>query len=214
LQLTIGRFGWFHRYEDYALIFLALLCAAVVTHNPRIKFPYLAVALILCAWTYIVATLKTPFSSRAVYLQQYQMKRFVTEFHQGSYAVNDIGLMSFQRTPGVYVLDVFGLASPEAAAQREKSAAWLAGIVQAHNIDFAILYPQLFHIPPAWTPVATMCVQALGKANLAHPCVVFYSTNPAEDATLRQDLVRFSTTLPKHETFAFLDPTSTPATAP
>jgi hypothetical protein len=195
LQLLIGRFGWFYRYEVYAVIFLTLLCLYVVAQRPRFMFGYFALGLVLCCSSYIKATADTPTAAEEVYNQQYQMHRFVTQFYSGDYAVNDLGLVSFERRPGAYVLDVYGLASLEAARNLQKSPQWLAGIVARHRVPLAIVYPEWFHIPAAWVPLARMCL-AYNPILLAHPCVVFYSTSPAQEETIRGDLERFASTLP------------------
>ena len=141
-------------------------------------------------------------SSKEIYRQQYQMHRFVTEFYHGDYAVNDLGLVSFQRRPGVYVLDVYGLASVEASRQNRKSAAWLESIVKRHNINLAMLYPEWFHIPADWTPVAKMCVPDT-PITINEPCMVFYSAALEATPGIREDLLRFSKTLPPDVTFYF-----------
>jgi hypothetical protein len=195
LQLTLGQFGWFHRYEVYALIFLLMVCLSVVAEYRSIRFAYVALALLLCASFYVISTVRTPEASNQIYLQQYQMRRFVADFYKESYAVNDVGLVSFQRAPGAYVLDVFGLASVEAGSQQNKTAEWLASIVERHGVDLAILYPDWFHIPPSWKPVGQMC-EADGR-HLGGSCVVFYSTSPRKEAVIRSELTAFSGTLPK-----------------
>ena len=50
-----------------------------------------------------------------VYEQQFQMHRFLANFPGRIVAVNDLGLVSYDRPPGLYVLDLWGLASPEAS---------------------------------------------------------------------------------------------------
>jgi hypothetical protein len=196
LQLTIGRFGWFHRYEVYALIFLLMISLSVIVEYPRLRFIYIGLGLLLCASFYIAGTIVTPGSSHAIYLQQYQMHRFVREYYEGDYAVNDLGLTSFQRRSGVYVLDVYGLASAEAARQHIKTAPWLQSIVERHDIDLAILYPEWFEIPESWKPVGKMCAETHEHNHLAEKCVVFYSTNSRSDQIIDSDLTQFAKTLP------------------
>lgn len=202
LQLTIGRFEWFYRYEVYALIFLMLICLRVLSERPRFLFGYYVLGLLFCATPFIRATEMTVAASAEIYDQQYQMHRFVTAFYHGDYAVNDLGLVSFQRTPGVYVLDVYGLASEEASRQTSKTAAWLEQIVKRHGIGLAMLAPDWFHIPAAWTPVAKMCVPN-ERINIAEQCIVFYSTTPETEGVIRADLTRFAVTLPRDVVFYF-----------
>jgi hypothetical protein len=196
LQLTIGNFGWLHRYEVYALTFLAIVVCGTIASLHRLRCILLLPVLALTASFYIIATIDTPTAVDAVYAQQYQMRRFTTQFYSGSYAANDIGLLSFQRRPGAYMLDVYGLASLEAAQQSVRTAPWLAGIVQRHDIDLAILYPQWFEIPSTWKPIGKMCDRHRGHLLLGNACVIFYSTNPRSDAIIRDNLTRFAATLP------------------
>ncbi|WP_263383199.1 hypothetical protein [Granulicella arctica] len=202
LQLAIGRFQWFFRYEVYALIFLLLICVRVLSDRPKFMFGYFALGLVFCASPFIRATELTVSASEEIYRQQFQMHRFVTEFYHGDYAVNDLGLVSYQRTPGTYVLDVFGLASVEASRQNPKTQEWLSGITKRHAISLAMLYPEWFQIPESWTPVAKMCVPST-PININEPCMVFYSTDPAATARIRADLARFEPTLPDDVTFYF-----------
>ncbi len=195
LQLLIGRFGWFYRYEVYAIIFLTLLCLRVLAERPRYLFGFFSLGLVFCASSYIKATADTSTAALEVYEQQYQMHRFVTQFYTGDYAVNDLGWTSFERRPGAYVLDVYGLASVEASTHAEKSADWLSGIVRRYDVPLAILYPAWFHIPPGWHAIAQMCLPKAPTV-VAYQCVVFYSTSPEREEEIRSDLERFSVTLP------------------
>lgn len=205
LQLLIGRFGWFHRYEVYAVIFLSLLLLRVLAERPPFLFGFYVLGLLSCASPYIAATLQTASAAGEVYAQQYQMHRFVSGFYQGDYAVNDLGMVSFNRAKGAYVLDVFGLASLEASKQTTKSAPWLQGIVQRHNIGLAILYPEWFHIPDSWSAIAGLCVDDRETLVLGEPCAVFYSTQPQSRPLLEQDLKRFAATMPGG-TYLYLAP--------
>lgn len=195
LHLLIGRFGWFGRYEVYAVIFLTLLCLHILRERPQFLFGYFVLGLGFCAWPYLQTTEQTPNSAAEIYHQQYQMHRFVTQFYKGDYAVNDLGLVSFQRRPGAYVLDVYGLASPEASRQGVKTAAWLQGITARHGVKLAILYPDWFQIPSSWTPVGKMC-DLKPVIVSPFPCVLFYATAPDAVPEIRSDLKRFTPTLP------------------
>jgi hypothetical protein len=200
LQLVVGRFGWFYRYEVYALIFLTLICMRVLAEQPRFLFGYFSLGLVFCASSYIKAGADTSSAAREVYDQQYQMHRFVTEYYAGNYAVNDLGWTSFQRRPGSYVLDVYGLGSAEALSHPDRSAPWLEGIVKRYDVPLAVLYPEWFHIPASWQAQATMCLPGPSQV-IGFRCVVFYSTTPAWRDEIRADLQRFSSTLPSEVVF-------------
>jgi hypothetical protein len=203
LQLAVGTFGWFYRYQVYALIFLVLLLMRVLAEKPRFIFGYFAMGLLFCASPFIVATETTPAAATEVYRQQNQMHRFVTEFYSGSYAVNDLGWPSFRRRPGTYVLDVYGLASLEAAEHPVKTAAWLEDVVKRHNVDLAMLYPEWFRIPLSWIPVAKLCLVEENPIAVGKSCIVFYSTSREAEPAIREDLKRFAATLPSGESFYF-----------
>ncbi len=203
-HLLIGRFGWFGRYEVYAVIFSTMLCMYVLSEGQRFLFGYFVLGLTLCAAPYIETTQSTINASLDIYRSQYQMHRFVTEFYKGDYAVNDLGMVSFQRRPGAYVLDVYGLASPEAARQSIKSAAWLHGIVERHGIKLAMLFPDWFTIPDDWKAMAQMCEPGRPVV-MTEQCMVFYSTTPSAEAQIRSELQEFAKTLPSDVIF-HLDP--------
>jgi hypothetical protein len=196
LQLTLGRFGWFHRYEVYALIFLLCVGLSVADENRRIRFAYLIPCLLFCAFFYIAAIVVTPSSSDGIYLQQYQMRRYLVDYFNGDYAVNDLGLVSFQRRPGTYVLDLQGLASTVPVEKSARTAAWLEGLLRQHGVDLAIVFPQWFDVPKSWTPIGRLCIHSHEYVHNSEKCVVFYSANHRSDASIRTSLARFSCTLP------------------
>ena len=102
----------------------------------------------------------------------------------------------FQRTHPQYILDVAGLGSFEAAQHPFKEASWMSESVQEHHIQLAALYPQLYHIPASWTPLAQMCEDRPPAATVLKDCVVFFSTAPEYTAAIRSDLDRFASMLP------------------
>lgn len=198
LQLLVGPFGWFHRYEIYATIFLLSIWVGVVAERPRQMLGSFWMALVLCASMSIYNTAHTPGAAKEIYAQHYQVHRFLKDFYRGDYAVGDLGLASYQRAPGTYVLDVFGLGSVEAARQTNKSAAWLHDIVERHGIRLAVLNPHWFSIPLSWTPLAKMCLPHQPLV-AAEQCVVFYSTvdmSASEATALHAELQQFAQGLP------------------
>ena len=208
LQVAIGRFNWFHRYEVYALIFLALVIISWMVRTTKLSYRWYAVGLACFSLTYMYATLVTVTAATKIYRQQYQMHRFVTEYYSGNYAVNDLGLASFERRPGTYVLDLVGLGSLESARREDKSSAWLKGIAEEHGVDLAMIYPSWFEkLPDSWTPLATMCEEPTGgiagHLSRARPCMVYYSTTPARNDEIRRELQAFASTLPNKVTMRF-----------
>jgi hypothetical protein len=197
LQLAVGRVNWFHRYEVYALAFTALLASTAVMRSTRVP-PLLTLAgLLALGIPYWQALRDTPAAAGNIYQQQYQMHRFVAEFHPAAVAVNDVGWVSYSRPPGVYVLDLWGLASPEAARQKVKDAGWLENVTAEHGAGLAILYPEWFPegAPDEWDALARMCI-AGPRISVGRRCVVFYSTNVGDKALLQRQIAAFARTLP------------------
>jgi hypothetical protein len=196
LHLAVGQFGWFHRYEVYALLFLTLILVRLVNSSAPTQYGVVALALFYLASPYISATGETAPAAHELYLQQYQMHRFITDFYHGDVAVTDLGMVSDGRPAGMYVLDLEGLASPEVARTRNKSADWLEEIVRRHGVRLAIVYADSYNIPASWAPLANMCetkpTQIVGET-----CVMFYSTSADSAASIREDLRRFAPTLPR-----------------
>jgi hypothetical protein len=205
LQLLIGPFGWFHRYEVYGVIFSVLILIRLLAGQPLFRFPYMVMGLICVAIPYINAVAHTAAASAETYHQQYQMHRFEDDFYRGNIAVNDLGLVSYGRPPNAYVLDLVGLASPEAAAQTVKTAPWLDAITRRHHVGLAILYPDWFTTPATWTPLARMCRPGPDVQIMGQRCVVFYSTSIGPRQQLHDELQRFAPTLPPGVEFT-LDP--------
>lgn len=208
IQLLIGRFGWFHRYEVYAFIFIALVLVRIATEHSRMKLACLTVILLFCAGTYIHGTLVTPEASSDIYQQQYQMHRFMADFYRRDVALNDLGLVSYQRPPGVYVLDLYGLASPEASRQTDKTPEWMEEITQRHRVPLAMVYSGWFNIPSTWVPLARMC-QGTPKQRVGERCVDFYSTSAATEEQTRIAVTKFAPTVPQTVAFT-LHPSTHP----
>jgi hypothetical protein len=197
LQLAVGRVNWFHRYEVYALIFTVLLAATALQQVMRLRCVYVVAGLLAIGAPYAFATWLTPRAAANIYQQQYQMHRFVADFYRGTVAVNDLGWVSYRRPAGVYVLDLWGLASPEASRQSEKDADWLDAITRAHGAGLAMIYPDWYEegAPDDWDPLATMCITAR-HTSVARPCVVFYSTEVGDKPLLTAEIAAFARTLP------------------
>ena len=197
LQLILGPFNWFYRYEVYAIVFTALVAATALAESTRVPRIAVAAGLLALGAPYAVALYDTPTAAANVYQQQYQMHRFLAGFHGSVVAVNDLGLVSYDRPPGLYVLDLWGLASPEASRQTYKDGDWLDAITRAHAARLAILYPDWYPegAPDDWDPLGTMCITGR-RASIARKCVVFYSTGLGDQPALQAQLASFALTLP------------------
>jgi hypothetical protein len=197
LQLAIGRFNWFHRYEVYAVAFTVLVASTALIESMRLWRSVLLAGLLAVAYPYAQALWQTPAAASNVYQQQYQMHRFVADFYGKPVAVNDLGWVSYRRPAGVRVLDLWGLASPEASRQTHKDADWLDTMTSTHGTGLAIIYPDWYEegAPEDWSALATMCITA-PRTSVARPCVVFYSTAVGDQVALAAELAAFARTLP------------------
>ena len=196
MHMLVGRFDWFHRYEVYIVFFSALVVLHVVHERPRMLLGWYAIGLLGCSSMYLAAIHDTVGSSRGVYLQQFQTHRFTTEFYTGNVAVDDLGLVSYGRRDGQWVVDLFGLGSVEAARQTQKSTEWLDSITRRHNVGLAAIYEESSPpVPATWTRLGQLCLvdkpSVLGGA-----CVSYFATSAAAVPEMRSAFARFVSTLP------------------
>lgn len=209
LHLGFGRSYWFHRYEVYALIFTTLVVSSALAEwmaETKLIWPWrsaLLAGLVALGAPYAMALWQTPAAASNVYQQQYQMHRFVAEFYRNTVAVNDLGWVSYRRPTGLYVLDLWGLASPEASRQTHKSDAWLDGIVREHGAQLAMIYPDWYDegSPDDWELLGVMCITS-PRTSISQPCVSFYSTQMGDPVALKALLRDFTRTLPVSVTLA------------
>ena len=196
LHLLIGTFNWFHRYEVY-VVFLGMIVLLYVLHErSRMLFGWFALGLLACTTIYIQAFFATPLSAQDVYLQQFQTHRFFSDYFTANVAVNDLGIVAYEKHPNQYVLDLAGLGSAEAAREQNKSAAWLDGITREHQVGAVALYPEWFRtLPENWVELGTLCL-ARPPIAVAHECVHYYATGVTPVADLQLLFVEFAHTVP------------------
>ncbi len=206
-HLVAGAFGWLGRYEIYVLTLG--LAAVLVLYADKISqwltgaLPAFAAGTLF--WLvvqacYVQTTLVTPRAAREVYLQQFQMHRFATEFWHKPVAVNDLGWVAYGNPN--YVLDLFGLGSEAARiarAQGGANTAWIEQLVEQHHVGLAMIYASWYPARPAdWVELATLTLEGDGQpAAAADRTVTFFATTPAARAELENDLRRFAPTLPR-----------------
>jgi hypothetical protein len=198
VHLLVGPFGWFHRYEIYIVLFCALLVLAMLAERPRMLLGIYAALLLACGYPALATTAQIVPAVQDVYLQQYQMHRFMTGFATGNVAVNDLGLVSYHRRPGQTVLDLVGLGSVEVARTPNKNAAWLDAVTREHDVRVVMIYrwPWLFpQVPAGWTPLGTLCTRGL-VVSVGDPCVHYYTTGGADTERLQSAFKAFTATLP------------------
>jgi hypothetical protein len=196
--------GQFHRYDVYIRFFGLLILFAALSVEFRFQPKFALLFSFVCAAWYFPVTFKLPFASQEIYREQYQMHRFSSEYYKGNVAVNDLGWVSYDAAPGVYVLDLVGLASFETLHQQHKDAAWLDEISQRHDVGLVMIYPHWFtDIPSSWKQVAILSEEPshVGRFRIYPGIggneVSFYATPRADVATLQRQLSAFQKTLPE-----------------
>ncbi len=133
-----------------------------------------AMLLVFIAHPYLMAILLTPIASNNIYEQQYQMQRFIQDFHHEPIAVNDLGLAAYGNSN--YVLDLWGLGKLEAfyARAHRKPEEWMNQLAKPHHVQSAIIYDTWFPtVPQNWIRVATLHLSKL-RLTPAESEVSFY----------------------------------------
>lgn len=195
-HLLLGQFGWFERYELYAMTFVLGLMMIVVLrdetlHTMRLlllaSFGFLGVA--YGQWFLLNGTN----GPNAIYSQHGNMSRFVKEVYQKPVAVNDLGYVVWNNPN--QVLDLWGLASYEALKIRldDPYPGWAADLVDAAGVELAIIYDRWIDegIGADWIKVGTLTFTG-GRAFLGGYEVSFYATKPAVADDIRRQLTNFA----------------------
>jgi hypothetical protein len=218
-----GGYGWFERYDVYALaVGLAGLFyiyrpwwrwilgrMARPAGHPAGRFAgsvtFLAAVLCFAGAIAIVFTqnkahwrisLISHAAAYNIYEQQGQMSRFVREFYRGPVVVNDLGYVAW-RNP-YYVLDLMGLGSEEVRRMRNDGippARMLTELGARHEVGLAMAYAAA--VPPGidWVPMAYL---RLGTPRItpASNTVVFLRTRQGSTEKIDRALREFETILP------------------
>ncbi len=228
VQVVLGPVGWFYRYEIYCLAFTLPIALVGVAHRSLLEqeqlrqqqvkgiaFSYsrlFALAgLLVLACFYLRPVLHVAAASRGIYEQQYQLGRLTQQFYTGPVAINDLGLVSYGRDPGNYVLDLYNLGSYEAFRVNgvDRDAAWLDSITHEHGIGLVAIYPEFFAgtLPNDWTTLGQLCSEhAHADFGPANPCVTLFRTPQGSPTDLLEELQRFRAALPDGTTLILTKP--------
>ena len=212
-HLLAGKFGWFSRYEIYALLSCAAIACSVhaacctkwVRQAGTRQWLGLAFVSVALMWPYVRRLADVPDAAQNISDQQFQMHRFATQFHRGAIAVNDLGQVSFHNA--AYVLDLWGLGSSQALAARAQGAdpAWMDQLASAHEVRVAMIYAQDFpRLPSAWVPVGKLALHR-PRVAVKYLDVAIFSTRAKYAGDLRRELTAFSKSLPAADTIEFDD---------
>jgi hypothetical protein len=206
-HFVAGRYGWFHRYEVYAVAIM--VCSGVYLMRSTFlnsgNLNLLQQKAVLAAFAFIIfpylgAAGLTPLASRAIYDQQFQMHRFATEFFPRTVAVNDLGWVSYENE--AFVLDLWGLGSEKMRKLRVSgllNAETVAKMANDANADYAMIYDAWFPdaIPGSWCLMAILQTDKIASASAQ---VSFYAIKLSARADLNDALNRFAPTLPVRDT--------------
>ena len=214
-HVLFGRFGWFARYEIYAMVGAALMLVYLARQRVRVALETRAgtrrltalglAAMVLAGSSYIYATLQAPIGSNNMFEQQYQMHRFLTEVYRKPAAVNDLGWTSFRNE--AYIFDLWGLGSEESRrTAMNDDLEVMDRLVQQRGIALAIIYPDWFTaMPDTWVPLAEMSITR-ARVSAGRATVRFYATRPDAAGRIRADLRTFAGTLPPRLRLDFIPP--------
>jgi hypothetical protein len=202
-HVLFGAFGWFSRYEIYAvgiclLVALLLWQAALAAWLPKARLWQVVVASMAVAYVgkiYLLTTLYTPEAARGIYEQQYQMRRFVVDFYGRPVGVNDLGWVSFGNPN--YVLDLIGLGSEAVrhARMSHEPPGWADRLLRQHGIGFVMMYEeQAATISAGWRRLAVLHTADPTITTYARD-VAFYATTPAAIPGIEGSLAKFAPTL-------------------
>lgn len=215
-HLCLARIGVLFRYEIYltGAAIVCLGCAAPALARARNPFAVFGVwALVLASGALltvrsIASGTLLPSCSRNIYLQQWQMARFLARnFPHATVAANDIGAIDYFNDLHCY--DLVGLANADIFRARRAgryTTQFLAQDTAAAHVPIAILYDSWFADPPpgtsggpalpsSWIRVARWTIPD-NHAILGENTVSFYAVDPDYAGSLRAALARFDPTLP------------------
>ncbi len=214
-HLAAGQIGWWDRYEVYMVVTSILLVIYLArgffqrlfwsgwNRSGWLRYLWPPVNILLLGWLAWIAGqpyfgnfAQTALASANIYQQQYQMHRFAVDYLNAPVAVNDLGWVSY-RNPN-YVLDLWGLASPEALANRNAHAApgWMDRMVYQKNARLIMIYDTWFPSHPrVWVRVARL---HLGWKQIVAggDTVTFYVPDAQSAGPVRALLEQFKPTLP------------------
>jgi hypothetical protein len=145
LYLTLGKHGWFGRYEVFFVMFASVLLLTIARQKLKpAKFTVAIVVLLmpLAFLSLVSSTLLTPLASSNIYNQQYLVSQFVKGLNE-PIAVNDLGLISLnsERT----VVDLVGLGNLDAmTARKNNEASYVDRLMSKNDARFAIIYREWF----------------------------------------------------------------------
>ena len=184
-----------------ALFIFLILLILLITAVQRTGFRVAAVLLLgaVFANSYRAGLKQSVRNAQTIAREQYWMHVFEEQFYRGPVAVNDLGWVSFDHDPAVYVLDLGGLASAEVARAPHKDAAFLREVTQRHGVRLAMIYRAWFpDLPSQWVYVGHISQPPGRGGYTGNPVVSFFATDPSAAPLLRQEMEAFRRIVPAY----------------
>lgn len=176
------------RYSAFVVAYASVLLVGMwVRCRPRLwRVIYL---LLVAQGFHVLGLLATPLASANIYAQQAQMARLVRYLDE-PVAINDLGLVALRG--GVPVLDLYGLASPQAMRLRRDPQAdprlWMSALMAERGVRIALVYEHWFPVrPTSWTKVADLRM-TLPNVVAGSASVALYAVDPAAAQRLTRAL--------------------------
>jgi hypothetical protein len=204
-HLLFGRFGWFFRYEVYAVALMLGSLMYLLKDRPFPEKWALYPPLVFMALFYSFAIPRMPKLAVSIFDQQYQMGRFATTYFPENVAVNDLGLVSYRNDH--FVLDFWGLGSEDVRklriAIKFDHPDTIKALSDRKQIAYAMIYDDWFGqgMPKDWKKVALMKTEF---APALRDVVTFYLADTTKMDRFRSSLESFGKTLPQHSTLTIL----------
>jgi hypothetical protein len=197
MHLLGGEYGFLGRYEAYAVTAMVIgLGSALPSILPRVgrQIAFMGIFFI-CSEIYVPTISLTPSASTTIYVQQYQMHRFATEFFPYPVALNDLGWMSYGNK--AYILDLAGLASDTIRVIRQRGT-WTPESIRDLALQKGIVYAMIYRswmpsIPSEWCLVGVLKTFTTVAGDYL---VSIYLINPAYRQQMEAALDEWEKTLP------------------
>lgn len=209
LQIQYAKLGSLMRYEMYIMVFGILINSISILKfikgkNNRVRVPlilFLCLAVILFSVSTYRAAKDVPTAMTNIYQMQYQMSRFTDRYYKGGViALNDIGAVNFYGE--IRCVDLWGLANRKVADLRRKQeydTEKIFEICKDENVETAIIFESWYGkyggVPKSWLSAGKWTIP--NNITCGADSVAFYATDSAGYLKLKENLMQFSTELPK-----------------